>query len=209
MRSIRSHAIVSAGSATIVAALFTLTGMKSTPGGLTPEQVEVLGHLRMVKIYDGNGSNQPTLQVHGVNLQVVNGSGISSTTNGRGNLIVGYNEKGLDTLQTGSHNVVLGTFNAHTEAGGMVAGNGNSISGRYAMVTGGQGNAAVGWATAVHGGEFNTASGSRSSILGGLFNEASGHASTVYGGKQCTSSHFESAVAGCQEASSSDCQVLP
>ena len=55
-------------------------------------------------------SGPDDVTISGANLRVVNGLGATNTTNGVGNIIVGYNEDrgdGNDT-RTGSHNVVGG-----------------------------------------------------------------------------------------------------
>ena len=50
--------------------------------------------------------------ISGANLRIVNGLGATDTTNGVGNLIVGYNDarrrSHLPNVRTGSHNVVVG-----------------------------------------------------------------------------------------------------
>ena len=43
-----------------------------------------------------------------MNVQVVNGEGKSETTNGEGNLVIGYDEDKGGHPQDGSHNLVLG-----------------------------------------------------------------------------------------------------
>lgn len=91
---------------------------------------------------------KPTVRFSGVNVQVVDGSDdTGGTTNGLGNLIVGYNEDagtdGADT-RTGSHNVVIGNEHSYTSFGGFLAGLNNTTSARFASVSGGVGNTASG-----------------------------------------------------------------
>ncbi len=74
----------------------------------------------------------------GVNVYVQNGAGATNTTNGVGNLVVGYNEVPGTPARGGSHNLVLGVQNNYSSYGGLVAGGQNSIAGKYATVTGGQ-----------------------------------------------------------------------
>src|SRR5215471_7311178 len=65
--------------------------------------------------------------ITGANLRIVNGLGATETTNGLGNLIVGYNEErgdGTDT-RTGSHNVVVGRAQNFSSFGGLVVGEHN------------------------------------------------------------------------------------
>lgn len=133
-----------------------------------------------------------TLQFSGINVQIVSGSGTTSgTVNGKGNLIVGYNESGLctgvggrtcstnadcgaDTClpqsvgpTTGSHNLIVGALNGYGSYGGFVAGLRNTTSGSFASVSGGAGNTASGQFASVSGGGGNTANGQVSSISGG------------------------------------------
>lgn len=110
-----------------------------------------------------NVGGQDTLTLSGMNLQVTNGAGATSSSNGRGNLVVGYNENGS---VTGSHNVVAGTGNAATSFGSVVGGVANRASGAY--------SAAFGWR--------NTASGTYASVAGGTNNIAASGAAGVAGG---------------------------
>jgi hypothetical protein len=142
---------------------------------------------------DGN-----TLTFSRMNLQVVSGSNATyGTTNGLGNLIIGYNERrgdGKDNT-TGSHNLVLGTQNNYSSYGGIVTGYWNEIglcalaggenntaSGNFSSVLTGVNNTASASGAIVSGGNQNTASGVSSSILGGQYNTASGNYSSVAGG---------------------------
>jgi hypothetical protein len=60
--------------------------------------------------------------ITGANLRIVNGLGTTDTTNGLGNLIVGYNEsRGGENVRTGSHNVVVGQQHNFSRFGGIVA----------------------------------------------------------------------------------------
>ena len=63
---------------------------------------------------------------------MIDGSGIESTLNGTGNLVLGYDEK--PGTQTGSHNLLLGgTGNSYTSYGGIVGGFSNKISGALCL----------------------------------------------------------------------------
>src|SRR5262245_20744675 len=77
---------------------------------LTPEQSEILSHMSIVYLDDGQGGQAKTIRITGVNVQVVNGLGATETTNGVGNLVIGYNEPGnaLGDSRVGSHNVCIG-----------------------------------------------------------------------------------------------------
>jgi hypothetical protein len=140
----------------------------------------------------------PELVITGANLRVVNGLGETQTTNGLGNVIVGYNEpRGFEPdIRTGSHNVVVGVRHNFFRVGGLVVGLVNTISGDFAAVSGGVGNTASGFGSSVSGGLGNTASFNISSVSGGEANTASGFGSSVSGGVGNTASGFDSAVSG-------------
>jgi hypothetical protein len=128
--------------------------------------------------------------VTGANLRIVNGLGTTETTNGLGNLIVGYNElrSGGRNTRTGSHNVVVGEGNNFSSFGGLVVGAGNEISGHFASVSGGQTNTASGDFASISGGIENTADARAGSISGGMMNRIIGlevlgfEASSISGG---------------------------
>jgi hypothetical protein len=124
--------------------------------------------------------------ITGANLRIVNGLGATQTTNGLGNLIVGYNEPPTFparpvAVRTGSHNVVVGQGNNFSSFGGLVVGFANEISGAFAVVSGGQFNTASGLTTAVSGGSGNRASGDRAVVSGGANRTALGEFDWVAG----------------------------
>ena len=143
-----------------------------------------------------------SIVIDGANVHVRNGLG-AYTTNGLGNLVLGYNTLreplpflGAD-VRTGSHNLVVGDQQNYASFGGIVVGQVNSIlapyasvsggyfntaGGSYAAVSGGLGNTAAGEFASVSGGQDNTASNSDSSVSGGVGNTASGAGSSVSGG---------------------------
>ncbi|HRA32210.1 MAG TPA: hypothetical protein PL172_09840 [Thermomicrobiales bacterium] len=140
-------------------------------------------------------ANDGTALFSGCNVQIINGQGSTATVNGKGNLIVGYNEDNGDT-RTGSHNVVVGSSHTYSSYGGLVAGYDNIISGDYASVSGGEGNTASGHQSSVSGGYYNTASDRSSSVSGGYNNTASGDYSSVSGGYYNTTTGDYSSVSG-------------
>jgi hypothetical protein len=148
--------------------------------------------------YITGGPNE--VVISGANLRIVNGLGDTFTTNGLGNLIVGYNElrndPRSDDVRTGSHNVVVGVQNNFSRFGGLVIGQLNEISGDFALVSGGSNNRASGQFASVLGGTFHRASGDFSSVSGGDQNTASGEGSSVSGGAANTASGFQSSVSG-------------
>ncbi len=150
----------------------------------------------------------PTVRFSDVNVQIVDASGdTDGDVNGRGNLIIGYNEDFFAAeVRTGSHNLVIGPDHSYTSYGGAVIGESNNITAKYTTVTGGRGNTAGGnWASvssgvgntasgpyaSVSGGSANTSSGSRASVAGGDSNTADGSYSSVTGGslKSCSTSY--------------------
>jgi hypothetical protein len=145
--------------------------------------------------------------ITGANLRIVNGLGATDTTNGLGNLIVGYNESRqgnpdcpsfnpcTDT-RTGSHNVVVGRQHNFSSLGGLVVGDLNEISGIFASISGGALNVASGPPASVSGGFRNTASGPSASVSGGADNIARGIDSSVSGGAFNTASGLAASVSG-------------
>ena len=132
---------------------------------------------------DTTDANHPIALFTGVNVQIVNGLNTTATTNGLGNLIVGYNEALGVQQRGGSHNLVVGDQNNYTSYG-MVVGFANTISARYATVSGGVNNSATGNYASVSGGFFNsaignTASGSHASVLGGYYQNATADYQTI------------------------------
>ncbi len=165
----------------------------------------------------GTVGSDAVVKVSGANLQVVSGAGTTtSTPNGLGNVIVGYNENSGPGVQSGSHNLVLGIEQSYPSYGGLIAGSHNTIgapfasvpggtfnvaSGDYAVVGGGIFNQALGNFAAVSGGALNTASGEGASVTGGVCNLASGGSSTVIGGQSNVAGLEAPSTAGCVAAS--------
>jgi hypothetical protein len=165
------------------------------------------------------------VQFRGVNVQIVNGTGSTSTIDSKatGNLIIGYNEDDgyargtctvsvskYDSFETsctddggaftrslsGSHNLVIGSGHGYSSFGGMVVGQNNLITGRFAVASSGLNNTASGDYSSVSGGESNTASGVNSSVSGGGANLASGGESSVSGGGVNTAGYGSASVSG-------------
>ncbi len=161
--------------------------------------------------------NGNTLQFDGMNIQVTNGLGATNgnaadpesstgTTNGLGNLIVGYDEPYQDCVgefcflnKNGSHNVVIGHGHSYlNNYGGLVVGIDNAINGNYSSVTGGARNTAQGRGSHVSGGLGNNATGENSTVGGGINNAATGTRSSVSGGQDNEASGTHSSVSGGQ-----------
>ena len=140
------------------------------------------------------------MAITGANLHILNGMGTTSTLNGLGNLIVGYNGSrvpfGGTDVRTRSHNIIAGDYNNYSAYGGQVIGFANTILNSYASVSGGQGNTASGSAASVSGGINNIASGNYSSVSGGIFNEAGNFYSSVSGGSSNLAGGDSASVSG-------------
>ena len=166
----------------------TLTQLQSTVAGLDNTSLEArLAAIEANTVLDLDrvltfDSSSGTVLFEGTNVQVTNGMGTTASTNGFGNLILGYDEDDSGDAKSGSHNLVVGTEHTYTSYGGIVAGQNNEISGPYACVSGGQDNVASGPFSSVTGGFVNAARGDHSSVTGGLANDASGSSSSVSGG---------------------------
>lgn len=142
---------------------------------------------------------QPTVRFSDVNVQIVDGSNDTSDAsgplNGRGNLIVGYNENNSDQ-RTGSHNLIVGPSHSYTSYGSLIAGFNNFAAGASSSITGGQSNRANGAVSSIAGGNANTANGNWSSVTGGEANTANGFWSSVTSGTNNTANAAFSSVTG-------------
>jgi hypothetical protein len=151
----------------------------------------LLSHINYVE--KGVGA-KPTIQFSGANVQIVNGEGKTTTTNGQGNLVIGYDDSPGE--QTGSHNLVLGEQQTFTSYGGIVAGARSSVEAPYASVISGFENAATAFSASVLTGESNTADGSYAAVSGGEGNVASGVVASVQGGFGNTASGTAASIFG-------------
>jgi hypothetical protein len=137
-------------------------------------------------VITGHGGNArsplKTVRFKGVNVQVVNGTGIETKLNGLGNLIVGYADNTGGGARTGSHNIITGDNGAWTSYGGLLGGDFNQIHGPFDSVPGGRSSTASGFDTTVAGGAGNLATGFAASANGGIANIANGFYATTGGG---------------------------
>jgi hypothetical protein len=139
----------------------------------------------------------PEVVITGANLRLVNGLRATATTNGLGNLLVGYNEpRDGENVRTGSHNVAVGQGHNFSSFGGLVVGRQNEITGAFAAVSGGFDNTASGESAAVCGGIFNRAKGKSAAVSGGFDNTANGSAASICGGDGNTASGNAAVVCG-------------
>jgi hypothetical protein len=139
---------------------------------------------------------KPTVEFHGCNVQIVNGRGATETTNGAGNLVLGYDENPSNFPQTGSHDLVVGIHDEWTSYGGILQGFENGLNGKFAAVSGAAHSAARGDSSSVSGGVENIASGEYASVSGGLSNEAKGKEAWLSGGRENKATARWSSVSG-------------
>jgi cell division protein FtsB len=158
-----------------------------------------LNNNTVLKLHGKLGLNAQgdTAVFQGLNVQIVNGLGGTNAVNGKGNLIIGYNEidpaarpvcsdgsyanendciaankTWANNQHTGSHYLVTGWSHSYTQYGGVVMGYRNAAIAPFATVNGGQDNIASGGYSSISGGSLNTASGNWSSVSGGSSNTA-------------------------------------
>jgi hypothetical protein len=160
------------------------------------EQEKLLSILPHISYEEKGIDEKPTIQFSGANVQIINGEGKTATTNGEGNLVIGYDENVQKHEQTGSHNLILGKEQTFTSFGGILGGELNSVTKPFASVTGGVENTASGEFASVGGGERNTASGESASVGGGEGNTASQRSASVSGGEFNTASGGDASVTG-------------
>jgi hypothetical protein len=156
-------------------------------------------------------SGYATALFNEVNVQLVNGINTYSS-NGLGNLILGYNDAGLvygrpevcsegqyqsmaDCLgagevwardhKSGSHYLVIGDFNNYSKSAGVVVGDNNTSNGVGSVVLGGGGIATA-----------NRASGHFSVIVGGQNNQTTNRDTVIVGGYGNRASGHGASVSG-------------
>jgi hypothetical protein len=124
------------GLALLTWALPAVTAQEETSkGGQKGLAQRVAALEKLLKHFSREGNE---IFITGANLHLVNGLGATETTNGLGNLIVGYSEPrdSGETRQTGSHNVVVGKQHRFSSFGGLVGGLQNESRGAFASVSG-------------------------------------------------------------------------
>jgi hypothetical protein len=162
-----------------------------------------------------------TARFSGVDVQVINGQG-PNTINGRGNLIVGYNQprtgaaicsKGdydsptgvactanggifAQSHKSGSHNLVVGEGHAYSDYGGVLFGQNNAVTHVGGAALGGDSNVVRGPLSSVTGGMANEAGGRGAVVSAGAGNRASGSYSAIGGGAGNSADAGYSVVSG-------------
>lgn len=161
--------MAAAAGALLVQTTEMLRERAAPEGGLTLEQREILSHLKMAYTLDAVGERVPTILFKGVNVQIVNGVGTMQSTNGRGNLIVGYQVENPLIQRTGSHNLIVGEDHTYASYGGIASGEANQLLGPNSTAL---------------GGFVNVVRGERCAVVGGTQNEVDGIDNTIIAGDQ-------------------------
>lgn len=155
---------------------------------------------------------EDTVFITHANVKILNGTGNMRSTNGLGNLVVGYSDDPIQVrYSTGSHNIAIGGNNRFTSWGSLVTGHHNivnapysaSIGGEYTNVNGFFGVSIAGLQgglngthSVVLGGEGNGTNGDFATVVGGSANVAGGARSVVVGGAMNGTAGRESAIFG-------------
>jgi hypothetical protein len=139
-----------------------------------------------------------TVTLSGINLQVINGLGLTESVNGAGNIIVGYNEPNRLTDQSycsrdrNQAGALLEDGTACIAAGGVFGP--VHQSGSHNLILGSQNNYSS--AGAIVAGKHSTSNALYASVLGGVRNRASNFLATVLGGQENVALGNSSTVAG-------------
>lgn len=150
-----------------------------------------------------NRNLAPASFIGGGNTNFINGSVGSSYQN---KVIVGGSDNQISNVAT--RNTFIGggygnNINGSSEAGLIVGGYQNTLSGNQTVISGGQGNTVSSNYSVVSGGQSNTAStNSHATVCGGFTNTASGQYSTVSGGQSNVASGNFSFAHGFQAVAS-------
>jgi hypothetical protein len=161
-------------------------------------------------------NDQPTVRLTGANLQIVNGMGETATSNGTGNVLIGYDERRDEadyeprcSLGNNPHDGHSAVTNEEEciAAGGLVATNHTGGShylivgpehnySRWGGIVAGLGNSSSYDFASVSGGSENTASGRYASISGGTENRTTALGSSISGGSRNLAIGRGSSVSG-------------
>ena len=110
------------------------TGTKVALPASSADQQTLLSILPHISFSASGIGGKPTIQLSGVNVQIIDGSGHTSTVNGTGNLVLGYDES--PGTQSGSHDLILGEKQTYSSYGDILGGVDNRATGSYDVVAG-------------------------------------------------------------------------
>ena len=169
-------------------------------------------HVSMVQLH-----GRPTVRFNGVNVQVVNGTGNTETSNGTGNLIVGYDrarvghepdvfqeecsvgttypDQPLETRQ--ECEAVGGKWRIDHKSGShyLVIGDWHNYT-KWSGIVSGIGSTVNGRAASVTGGLYNRASNFGASVSGGIYAHSFGTGASVSGGDRGRAGAYAASVSG-------------
>jgi hypothetical protein len=129
------------------------------------------------------------------NLIVRNNSGSTDgDTDGKGNIIIGYNEIDDDSARSGSHNLVLGVANSYSSHSGIIAGYDNVQLAEYSSILGGTQNTTTAERSVIAAGQSNVTAGPDSVVIAGHSNHAEGQGSVAVAGLSNFSSGLFTAI---------------
>jgi len=160
------------------------------------EQEALISILPYIKFETKGVDGKPTIIVSEANLEVNNGASKTSTVNGTGNIVLGYDEN-KELKQTGSHNLILGSEQTYETYGSILGGSSNTDTnnGSDAFLAGTD-NIVEAVGASVGGGKENNARGLDASITGGKDNKAEAAYSGIGGGNENTTRGELSYIAG-------------
>jgi hypothetical protein len=176
---------------------------------LQTSSVQALAPFLKVDLSPKNGVQGPNIVISGANVQIVNGTGQTGIVNGRGNLIIGYDELPSPALSAGdrggSHNLVMGMANKFTTwaYSGIVNGVSNVINGESDVILSGDNNVIAGnvsglnRASVIITGQGNTMfDATDSAIVSGVGNNIGNEYSVIVGGYANRQGGIESVILG-------------
>jgi len=206
-----------AQQATIDAQQATIAGLNAQLATVEANPVLDLGSYVSVDQNELDGLAGPHVIFQGINVHVRNALGATRSSDGLGNLIIGYNEPqtrlGFEQMpgdRAGSHNLVIGDRHKYLSFAGFIHGYENTVTQKYGAAVAGHMNVVGNYSAAIGGhyntvgdseavavgGEHNTTVGSLAVVTGGAYNSAVGRTSTVSGGSYNTASGDNSSVSG-------------
>jgi hypothetical protein len=178
-----------------------VTALQASVSALQHNSVQSIAPYVSVDFNVENGVKAPNITFHGANIHIVNGSGSTASTNGLGNLIIGYDESSTTAIPAsalaagdrgGSHNLVMGSGNKFTTwaSSGIVNGDANLLNAREGVILTGNGNRITGnvgpgysqWGVIVTGTNQQLFDGQGSAIVGGVNNDVENLFSVILGG---------------------------
>lgn len=127
-------------------------------------------------------TSQSSMFITGANLVLRNGMNKTASWNGKGNLILGYNEGNVP--RGGSHNVIVGAGHAYQTHSNIISGYGNSVLLPQNASPSDPSNFNLYGGSAILGGTGNSVEGQYASLIGGSANRltASATGSAACGG---------------------------